>query len=454
MSSLMTVAYSASGISFYDVKTSDWFYEDLTLLVDKGVINGYTNGGFKPLKSVSVAEFLKMSLVATNQKIAEPVGTVWYSTYVEAAIERDYIDSNYYTDYERPITRGEMGQIIDRILELNYVETTKYINKIKDYDLIASFNKESSADVYIAGIITGYADGTIRTNDLADRAEAATVIVRMIDVSRRIIPIVKTLSVDGIEIGMTKDYVLSHIGQADEILANQYGYSWYVYAGDYNRFKLIGIKDDIVVSFFSNIRLDSTVGISIGMAEATLKKVLTVSEYSDYYSGTYDNLAIKFYSEKGVDDGIEGVLVKDSNLIEAMNPTDEATRNMGKVVFHLTNGARVRNGLLPLIWSIQARDSSYKHSKDMATNDYFAHSSLSGDNVVDRMKAEAISGSYYAENIAAGQYNPFEMHYALMHSKGHRDNILTERIDHFGVGIYYSKSSRYNYYFTENFFEI
>jgi len=485
-----TNLYSATELDFNDIKSTDWFYEDVATLVDKTVINGYTDGSFRPDKSVSVAEFIKMAMTATNQAYIEPLGSDWYSKYVETAIAQGYILPTYYNDYKRPITRGEMGDIIDRILNLSYGNTNAYINKISDYDLVSSYHKESSIDIYIAGIITGYADGSIKSNNLANRSEAAVVIVRMIDPARRNPPVVavvsdssssnqtsvevpeldmttasppqlsyarepvtKSISVDGIQVGMSEDYVLQHLGEPDERLFNQYGYEWFIYTGDYTKFKLLGIKDGFVVSFYSNVSIDSTIGLEIGTSDSAANKALDLSEFEDYYYGIYDGMNIRLYSDKDIDDGIEGALIYDSNTINIMNPTVEAIDTMEKVLFHITNGARVANGLSPLYWSNEAVNSSYSHSLDMAENNYFAHEDANGDGSKVRMKSCGVVGVYYAENIAAGYVNPFEFHYALMHSSGHRKNILTERLTHLGVGIYYDSTCKYKYYVTENFYE-
>ena len=81
----------------------------------------------------------------------------------------------------------------------------------------------------------------LRTRQMLNSATAP-----MIANSLEIQPITKSLSVDGIQIGMSEDYVLQFLGQPNERLPNQYGYEWFVYAGDYTRFKLLGIKEKTV----------------------------------------------------------------------------------------------------------------------------------------------------------------------------------------------------------------
>jgi uncharacterized protein YkwD len=65
---------------------------------------------------------------------------------------------------------------------------------------------------------------------------------------------------------------------------------------------------------------------------------------------------------------------------------------------------------------------------DMATNDYFAHTSPSGVTWVALLRAEGMPFGWGGENLAWCDFPPHEvvaiMHRALMASRGHRENIL------------------------------
>lgn len=78
----------------------------------------------------------------------------------------------------------------------------------------------------------------------------------------------------------------------------------------------------------------------------------------------------------------------------------------------------------------------------MARRNFFSHDSPGGDDLVDRVKrAGYLSGSSswaLAENIAwgSGSYaTPRSIVNGWMHSSGHRDNILSPRFRHVGVGV-------------------
>ena len=63
------------------------------------------------------------------------------------------------------------------------------------------------------------------------------------------------------------------------------------------------------------------------------------------------------------------------------------------------------------------------HAQDMATNNYFSHTSKDGRSFVDRIKAQGYPVPR-SENIAAGQPTVTTVMDAWMASSGHRANIL------------------------------
>ena len=118
-------------------------------------------------------------------------------------------------------------------------------------------------------------------------------------------------------------------------------------------------------------------------------------------------------------------------------------------VLDLVNEQRASYGLAPLSYSKELEAVAYAHSKDMAQNNYFIHTNLSGQSPFDRMRSAGISYRSAAENIAAGQKTPQEVVNAWMNSEGHRANILNSSVTKMGVGIYSGGS--YGTYWTQLF---
>jgi len=105
----------------------------------------------------------------------------------------------------------------------------------------------------------------------------------------------------------------------------------------------------------------------------------------------------------------------------------------------------------PLVMQPQLQAAARKHSKDMATNGFFAHTNLAGLSPFDRMKAEGYKGTTMGENIAAGNATAAQTMTQWMNSDGHCANIMNPKYKQLGVGYWYSASSKYRHYWTQNF---
>ncbi|MBQ7751966.1 MAG: hypothetical protein IJR79_03235 [Clostridia bacterium] len=141
-----------------------------------------------------------------------------------------------------------------------------------------------------------------------------------------------------------------------------------------------------------------------------------------------------------------------TNQTNPQTPAQTETQSIGNYqaeVLRLVNEQRANYGLSQLTYSTQLEAVAYAHSKDMALNNYFSHTNLSGQSPFDRMKAAGISYRSAAENIAAGQKTPQEVVNAWMNSAGHRANILNSSVTKMGVGIYSGGS--YGVYWTQLF---
>ncbi|WP_433048871.1 CAP domain-containing protein [Dactylosporangium sp. CS-033363] len=106
-------------------------------------------------------------------------------------------------------------------------------------------------------------------------------------------------------------------------------------------------------------------------------------------------------------------------------------------VLAITNAERAKAGCAPLAFNAKLRAAAYKHSADMAANNYFSHDSQDGTSFATRISNEGYRWSGAAENIAKGQRTPEEVMNAWMNSSGHRANILNCKLKDLGVGLAY-----------------
>jgi uncharacterized protein YkwD len=125
------------------------------------------------------------------------------------------------------------------------------------------------------------------------------------------------------------------------------------------------------------------------------------------------------------------------------------------------NEIRRENGLEPLNNASTAASVSRAHSWDMYTRDFFEHQNPDGESPWDRYQDVASNcGSGYGENIHYNEGYLGDKHstseeaaefavQSLMDSPPHRENILRERWDSEGIGIYISEDGAV--YVTQNF---
>jgi len=108
----------------------------------------------------------------------------------------------------------------------------------------------------------------------------------------------------------------------------------------------------------------------------------------------------------------------------------------------LINRARANNGLVPLQFNSDLRDSATGHSDSMVVHRYFAHEGPGGsvDSRISRTGylGQGVQAFTIGENIAAGagrDGSPWEIFEDWMHSPPHRENILDPGYRDAGVGV-------------------
>ena len=90
--------------------------------------------------------------------------------------------------------------------------------------------------------------------------------------------------------------------------------------------------------------------------------------------------------------------------------------------------------------------SAQYHAEDMATQNYFDHTSLDGSSFAERVARFGATNGYLGENIAWGQKTPEAVMKARMNSPGHKANILNVNFTLLGVGF-----SETGNYWVQNF---
>jgi len=118
-------------------------------------------------------------------------------------------------------------------------------------------------------------------------------------------------------------------------------------------------------------------------------------------------------------------------------------------VVELVNVERQKAGLSSLTLDTAISNIARMKSKDMATNNYFAHQSPTYGSAGDMLTKYGIKWSAWGENIASGQRTPQEVVTAWMNSPGHKANIMSTNFSKIGVG--YAVNSNGTPYWTQMF---
>ena len=100
----------------------------------------------------------------------------------------------------------------------------------------------------------------------------------------------------------------------------------------------------------------------------------------------------------------------------------------------------------PLTLNQELIAASEAHSRDMATQNYFAHEGKDGSRVSQRARVAGYSWSSVGENIAYGQRSVDEVMQSWLTSPGHCANIMNERYTEMGVGYALSSQTRRPYW--------
>lgn len=192
---------------------------------------------------------------------------------------------------------------------------------------------------------------------------------------------------------------------------------------------------------------DNIIGYYLFCEEYTVPEGYRVQEYRDYY-GLSD--------EQKHQDGagkLYAVLVTREDVgIEFTHLTQPNDLGVfAKLNFYGTNAIRASWGLNTFEWHGDLARIAQNHSLDMATNNFFEHTSYDGTTRKDRMLNAGIDYQYGGENIDYGYIDPFAALNGWFNSLEHRNNLLSEKYTHIGVGFAYGENSDYRYYGTQDF---
>lgn len=107
---------------FTDVDVSAWYADAVRQMTGFGLVNGYTNGTFKPNAKITRAEFVAIlsrlphDAIGTDKSFNDVPKTSWAYDAVQTALAQGWISAGTNFRPNAPITRAETVTILNRVL--------------------------------------------------------------------------------------------------------------------------------------------------------------------------------------------------------------------------------------------------------------------------------------------------------------------------------------------------
>ena len=171
----------------YEDMETHWSRQVAGKLTGLDIIDGY-DGRFWPDDPVQADQFIKMAILAMGYKI-EQGADYWAQPYIDAALKEGIVEKGEIADYRQPLSRELMVRIVVRTaLKIDQKPDSLYdpyiIGRMSDYEEISDDLKQYAIDGYRLGLVQGSA-GSFHPKGTLTRAEAATVIIRILDSTER-----------------------------------------------------------------------------------------------------------------------------------------------------------------------------------------------------------------------------------------------------------------------------
>lgn len=178
-------------IGFADVPSNAWFFPGIQTAFELDLMKGTSFSTFNPNDTLSVAEAVTLAVrlyeIYYNYPITDSAASnPWYQKYIDAAINSNILNPDYFKDYTAPINRTDFASLYVRLFpfEENEIINQLVLQNIPDIDdgmILAN----DIITMYNYGIMTGDQNLQFYPKSNISRAEVATIISRLADPKSR-----------------------------------------------------------------------------------------------------------------------------------------------------------------------------------------------------------------------------------------------------------------------------
>ena len=169
---------------FSDVKDGDWFQENVKAAYELGLMEGYSNGTFRPNDTITLGEAMTIAARVRSAYRGDPTklpaAQPWYQPYVNYCLATQIYKLSLPNnpDYNRPATRAELATLLSGTLPdsaftvlndgINFTDMEENFHYYRGY-----VNKMAQAE-----IMQGKGGGLFDPDALVKRSEAAAMLSR------------------------------------------------------------------------------------------------------------------------------------------------------------------------------------------------------------------------------------------------------------------------------------
>lgn len=181
-----------SGLPFGDVKTADWFYNDVKYVYEKGMMAGTAADVFAPNATTTRAMIVTIlyrlegspAVTGTSAFVDVPAGQ-WYTDAVNWAAANQIVKGTSATAFapNDSITREQMAAILYRYAQYKGYDVTKKadLSGYSDNGQVSAYAKDALAWANAAKLINGVTNTTLAPQGNATRAQVSAILHRFCD---------------------------------------------------------------------------------------------------------------------------------------------------------------------------------------------------------------------------------------------------------------------------------
>ena len=181
-----------SGLPFKDVKTADWFYNDVKYVYEKGMMAGTAADVFAPNATTTRAMIVTIlyrlegspAVTGTSAFVDVPAGQ-WYTDAVNWAAANQIVNGTSATTFapNDSITREQMAAILYRYAQYKGYDVTKKadLSGYSDNGQVSAYAKDALAWANAAKLINGVTNTTLAPQGNATRAQVSAILHRFCD---------------------------------------------------------------------------------------------------------------------------------------------------------------------------------------------------------------------------------------------------------------------------------